>query len=51
MVYHINPHRDLCENAIKITLMVLFTYFFILAENFLHHLSLKHDKECFLKAL
>jgi hypothetical protein len=45
MASHIDPARDICDNAIKITAMVLFI--FISAENLLHHFSFKYHKKFF----
>ncbi len=35
MTSDIDPARDICENAFKVTAMVLFINFYILEENFL----------------
>jgi hypothetical protein len=48
MASHIDLARDTCENANKITAVLLFINFDTLVENVLHYLSFKHHKEFFL---
>ncbi len=48
MAYHIDLARLICQNALKIIVMLLFTSFYILAENFLHDISFRQLKERFL---